>query len=290
MRSRGETSRFDTIRAPREGDHRYVRTADESAPYGRGRNRAPSVVFIHGFSCSSIDWINQLDALSTDHRCIAIDLPGHGQSPIIAEPTIASCAAAIVDELDRLGAGDVVLAGHSLGSRVMGEVYRQSPESVRGIAYVEGSILEADPTTAARDFAARMGAAGFETILDGLYDDFFVETSPRDVSSMIRQRRGAVDPDFHPRLLVDMVDWDAKRGRDVLCSIDVPCLVLQSTTVGPKMERRAITEGDDSALMRLAREQVPDVRIETVEGVGHFPMLEAAERTNEILRRFLSSL
>lgn len=254
---------------------------------GSGDN---ALVFVHGFSCNADDWIPQLDALADRYRCVAVDLPGHGRSSKNARPTVESIAACVIREIERLDLGTVVLFGHSFGSRAIGEIYRQAPHLVRALVYVDGSIQQAASATAARDFERQVEKAGFEKILDALYDDFFVASSPDNVRRMIFSRRAEIDATFHLPLCVDMIAWDAAHGEEVIRSIKVPCLVIQSSSVGANMRRTAIEPGLDTPLMALVREAVPNARIDIVRDVGHFPMLEAPARTNAIIEEFLAGI
>ena len=40
----------------------------------------PTIIFVHGFACSLDDWEEQFTDLSPRFRCVALDLPGHGDS------------------------------------------------------------------------------------------------------------------------------------------------------------------------------------------------------------------
>lgn len=55
----------------------------------------PAIIFIHGFTCSLSDWKEQLPSLSESNRCVAIDLPGHGDSGAAREVSIEALAAAV---------------------------------------------------------------------------------------------------------------------------------------------------------------------------------------------------
>ena len=45
----------------------------------------PTALFVHGVATNAYLWRHVMDALSGQRRCIAIDLPLHGQSPVTAE-------------------------------------------------------------------------------------------------------------------------------------------------------------------------------------------------------------
>ena len=57
------------------------------------------VVFIHGLGACWQTWLENLPHFARDRRCIAMDLPGFGASPMPAEEISIERYAAIVDDL-----------------------------------------------------------------------------------------------------------------------------------------------------------------------------------------------
>lgn len=249
----------------------------------------PAVVFVHGFTCDLTDWDPTIRALSGTHRCIALDLPGHGRSPASSDPGIAAAATAVNATLDRLGLDDVVLVGHSMGCRVVSESHSRAPARVRGIAYIDGSLLDGEPEALVARYADMIEAVGLGTFLDRVYDDFFVPSTPAAVRARVGARRDRIDLDHARRLLLDFVRWDATRCRAVLAGIDLPTLVIQSSAVGPDFERLAIQPGQISPFARAVIDTVPGAVLETVP-CGHFTMLEAPEVTDRLLAGWLGRL
>ena len=79
----------------------------------------PPLLFIHGYSCDSHDWMWQLPYFAARHRVIAVDLRGHGRSSIPAKGFGArDFAGDLAGLVDGLGCGPVVAVGHSLGGVV----------------------------------------------------------------------------------------------------------------------------------------------------------------------------
>jgi pimeloyl-ACP methyl ester carboxylesterase len=75
----------------------------------------PELVFVHGGSQNAHTW--DAVALLLGRPCVAIDLPGHGQSSWRADGTYdprVMCDA-VAEAIDRLSTGPVVLVGMSLG-------------------------------------------------------------------------------------------------------------------------------------------------------------------------------
>ena len=82
----------------------------------RTTGSGPTVLFVHGLDSNVDVWTPVIELLD-DHKCVAIDLPGHGDSPISHDPA-AYEREALLNELDQVFAeldSPVVLVGHSLG-------------------------------------------------------------------------------------------------------------------------------------------------------------------------------
>lgn len=85
-----------------------------------GSETNPPLVLLHGFMGSSQDWAEALKRFSKKYYCIAIDLPGHGQSRDWHwdSCTFASTANSIVEVLDGLNIPHCILVGYSMGGRL----------------------------------------------------------------------------------------------------------------------------------------------------------------------------
>jgi pimeloyl-ACP methyl ester carboxylesterase len=93
--------------------------------FGEGQ----TLVFLHGFLESGTMWSYiPLNELHT--RCVLIDLPGHGQSPLTdtAEiPSIRFMAQQVLEVLKELKITQFTLVGHSLGAYVGLELCQLAP-------------------------------------------------------------------------------------------------------------------------------------------------------------------
>ena len=81
------------------------------------RGAGDPVVFIHGMGTSAQTWERCMDLLDDRFTVIAVDLLGHGSSPVLDDPAEYTRDRAL-DDLDEI-LGDLdrpaVLVGHSLG-------------------------------------------------------------------------------------------------------------------------------------------------------------------------------
>ncbi|XGV94586.1 MAG: 2-succinyl-6-hydroxy-2,4-cyclohexadiene-1-carboxylate synthase [Leptolyngbya sp. BL-A-14] len=86
-----------------------------------GRRERPVVLFLHGFMGDSTDFDAAINRLSDDFCCLAVDLPGHGQTIVDGDATLYTMpqtATAIVTWLEHLHISGCSLVGYSMGGRL----------------------------------------------------------------------------------------------------------------------------------------------------------------------------
>ncbi|MFV8182115.1 alpha/beta fold hydrolase [Streptomyces sp. AF1B] len=120
----------------------------------------PQLVLLHGYARSHTDWDTSAALLTTGHRVLAVDLPGHGNSPDIPSWNIPAVLRHITDTLDALGVPEAVVVGHSLGGLVAVEYARAYPERVRAAVNLDGFWWGADEPGAERVSKGLLAAAG----------------------------------------------------------------------------------------------------------------------------------
>jgi pimeloyl-ACP methyl ester carboxylesterase len=98
-------------------------------------NRAhPTLVFLHGMSVSSWMWTEQVAALKDDYYCVAVDLPGNGESyqtEWVSFPDAAAQVAQVIRDCSRTGTAHLI--GLSLGAYVAMDVLRFHPQVVESV-------------------------------------------------------------------------------------------------------------------------------------------------------------
>jgi len=245
----------------------------------------PTFLFVHGFGCAHDDWTAQVAALSPTHRCLAVDLPGHGASRATDDPSIAALAAAVNRVKVDLAARDVVLVGHSLGAKVVREAYAQSRDDVVGMVFIEGRYYRGD-TPALVDAARRtIDQAGFHAFAERFFADMFLDSDRSDARRNVIARLARFDAAFGRALYLDSIGWDDARGIETLTGIEVPVLVVQSTFVDGG-RRLPLAPGMTTPFMELVTAHVPQATTNVICGCAHFPMFEAPDAVNRALWAF----
>jgi pimeloyl-ACP methyl ester carboxylesterase len=103
----------------------------------------PVIVMLHGIAASSENWNKLVPLLSSEYRCITIDLVGFGKSPKPQwyDYTIEDHLRAIDHTIRKLRLKDsFTLVGHSLGSLIATRYTRDNPGRVSRIIPIPKSI------------------------------------------------------------------------------------------------------------------------------------------------------
>lgn len=113
----------------------------------RSGSGTPALVFIHGLGGTTATWDGVVDLLSSSHLTVAVDLLGHGQSPVPEDPALYTRDAALADLDDVLATidGPAVLVGHSLGGYLSLAHAATRPGAVAGIVVLNTGPGFRDP-------------------------------------------------------------------------------------------------------------------------------------------------
>ena len=98
------------------------------------------MVLLHGWGAFKELWWSTLRALGHDHRCFALDVPGHGASPLGRAASIAGLAEAVAAFCDALGLERIALIGHSMGGSVACELALRRPDLVERLVLVDPAV------------------------------------------------------------------------------------------------------------------------------------------------------
>jgi pimeloyl-ACP methyl ester carboxylesterase len=247
--------------------------------YARSGHGSP-LVLLHGILQDSRAWARQLDALSDEFTVVAWDAPGCGRSSDPPEsfrmPDFARCLAGFVDGLGLPGPH---LLGLSLGGALALQVQRQRPGLARTLVLASAYAGWAG-SLPAEEVAARLGPCLAEAdgppeqVVARWMPTLFPDAAPPELVREI----ATVMSGFHPVGYRAMAHSVAEADlRDGLADIDVPTLLLYG-------------DRDPRAPLRVARDlhdRIPGSTLVVLHGVGHLGNIEAADRFNEEVRRFL---
>ncbi|MFK8022449.1 MAG: alpha/beta fold hydrolase [Ilumatobacter sp.] len=105
------------------------------------------IVFVHGLGMTATTWGACMDALADRYHVVAVDLPGHGESPCPEDPDAFTRDAALADLDEVIDSLDTppVLVGHSLGGYLALAHAATRPDATTGIVVLNTGPGFRDP-------------------------------------------------------------------------------------------------------------------------------------------------
>jgi len=101
----------------------------------------PTIVFLHGTRLTRAEWAVQIEDLSDEFHCLAVDLPGHGTAEAGSDAVMTDAERVVALVEREAHGGRALLVGLSLGGYVATAVAARWPERVSGIA-ISGTTAE----------------------------------------------------------------------------------------------------------------------------------------------------
>ncbi len=157
----------------------------------------PTLVFVHGWSCDSRYFREQLPVFSKDHRVVAIDLAGHGHSgsSTRTDYTMKSFGEDVQAVLNDIGGGPFILIGHSMGGIVIAEAARIDSSRLLGLILID-TVESAEYKFTQEDFN-KMAApfqSDFSSACRAFVQTMLVPATPQALREWITADMAAANP------------------------------------------------------------------------------------------------
>ncbi len=238
----------------------------------------PTLVFVHGWSCSAEFWREQLPTFAKSYRVVTLDLGGHGQSGTDRGVwTIAGLAQDVQAVADELKLKKMVLVGHSMGGPVSLAAAARMPGRVDAVVGVD-TLHNADIEYPVEQVGQMMAAfqADFGGSMKGMFEGMAGATLEPELRDWIVEKAQQTDPDVAVALFADFARISLP---DMLQNANTPIRVINAGP-GP------MTPATEVELNR----RYADYEAVLLDGVGHFLQLEQPERFNTELQLTLDTL
>jgi len=249
-------------------------------PRGPGGRRV-LIVAVNGLGGLEMLWRRFGAALPSDATLRVLDLPGHGERPPVPDYGYAS----LVADVDERTAGlpPFVLLGWSVGAAVAWLFAARHPGRVSHLVLLDPAAPHQSPFRlgAIPDAVHPYTCATVEKALEVMrrIDPTAAED---DIRATHRQNpAGRWEPRFDPAIFPALVVDQRDHGEEMFFELEgiaIPTLLLRG---GRSFLRAEQVEELAAAL--------PDARVDTVPGAGHFMIREQPERVVARIMRFLAS-
>lgn len=264
-----------------------IDTAAGRIAYRQSAGSGPTIVIIHGNSASSRAFAPQLDSpLGAKYRILVPDLPGHGESDDAADPAgiynLPGYAAVLHEVVAKLDAADAVFVGWSLGGHI-------ALEAAPDLAQARGfAIFGAPPIS----FPPAMDQAFLPT--PAMAYTFQPELNEAQAQAYVAAafRRGVTD--LPAEMIADVLRTDGRARGQLAASIRPGGFRDEVAVAAGLKQPLAVLHGAEEQLVNgayfdtLTMPTLWRGQVQVIEGAGHLPQWEQAERFNTLLDAFVA--
>jgi pimeloyl-ACP methyl ester carboxylesterase len=231
----------------------------------------PTLILIHGAGSNSQIFSPQVRFLDRTMNVLALDLPGHGNTPGPGEETISAYAEWVHNILDGSQLGPFFIGGYSMGGAITQEIGRRFPEKIQGlILTATGANLKVNPKI----------LEGLPTRLHETLVWICQRCYPKGTHSKIIEQAVQL-MEQTPAMVTygDFLACDRFNQLEEIKEIKLPTLIL----VG---DQDIMTPLDYS---RYLQTNIPSSQLIVIPGAGHMVILEKFKEVNKVLREFVFS-
>lgn len=258
---------------------------------------AETLVFVHGLGSYLRAWEKNIHELSGSYRCIALDLPGYGQSGASSEGYHPKYFATVLAQLiEKLALKNVILVGHSMGGQIAMHLALDYPELIKKMVLVAPAGLEAFSEAEKMWFKqiytpAFVAAATPEQVQQNYLLNFF--KMPKDAETMIKDRIAQMSTEgfaayceMIPQCVMGMLEQPVLER---LSELKLPVFLLfgkEDRLIPNKFLHPGLTT---EAVAAIGMEKIPNARLHMVSEAGHFVQWEKSAEVNQAISDFVKN-
>lgn len=257
-----------------------------------------TLIFIHGLGSNMGAWVKNIGYLSHSFRCIALDLPGYGQSSSGNFPYSMHYYAQIIKEfIEEFDLKHVTLVGHSMGGQIALTLALMGYDKVKKIVLAAPSGLESFHPfekelikSASNPYFLKSQKA--ENI--GINYDLSFYQLPKEAYFMIQERLDLMKNtqkyedycQLVSRCIAAMLDEPVF---DKLHRIHHPTLILFGANDYLIPNRLFHPTDTPLSIGNHGKQKIAYSQLSILSQCGHFVQFEAAERFNNLVKSFVNS-
>lgn len=242
------------------------------------------LIFLHAFPLNRTMWSQQVDALSSRFRTVAIDLRGHGESDApLWHYTLEQAADDVCALLDHLSIPRAVFVGLSMGGYILFALYRKYAERVVGLVLAD-TRAQADTVEGKQgrfQMAQTVYRQGPSAIADLMLPKLLSPATLESKSEVVYRVRAMIEGNQISGIAGDLMAM-AERPDSVplLEAISCPTQII----VGGLDQATPPSESE------LMAEQIPGARLALIPNAAHLANIEQADAFNQLVCSFASEL
>jgi pimeloyl-ACP methyl ester carboxylesterase len=278
-----------------DGPVHYIDFGGEGSP----------LLMVHGLGGSALNWLAVGPELAKQHRALAIDLVGFGQTPLFRRSaTLGANAHLVHDFIEQVIGEPAILMGNSMGGHIAILEASDHPQSVSALVLVDPAVPGVRilrPQAGMLGVVAALSIPGLaEIVVDRRVRVLGAERLVQRTIAVVAADPTRVDPaliEAHVQLTRERSSLGRQYSRAFLQATRSLGLRMADPRFWTKVRKvqapTLVVHGELDRLIPLAvaRDLVrrrPDWTLEVLEGVGHCPMMETPDLFLRVVNQWLT--
>jgi pimeloyl-ACP methyl ester carboxylesterase len=255
---------------------KYAISSDgQKIHYKESGNRNPTLIFVHGWLGNTEWWAAQQEYFNNMYHIVQMDLAGHGKSDSSRQKWMSEKYADDIKAVaDAVSSQEIILVGHSMSGAYVLEASLKIPK-VKAIILIDTlkNLDESFTEEQAGEVLSQYKKDFKHTVENFLPQFLFAEGTPPAVRERVQHEFLQHEPELAINALWPLYKTDFKM---VAKQIQVPVIAINSDASPTHLENN--------------RKYLNSYDYVTIEGVGHYPMLEKPDEFNTILGGVIKKL
>lgn len=239
-----------------------------------------TLLFVHGWAIDQTYWSGQMEEFCPEYHVVTMDLPGHGESGKNRDGwAVEDYASDVRAVMDQLHLENVILIGHSMGGNIILEAALNNDKVLAlvgvddfkavGVAYTD------DMKARIADFINQLRTHFDATAVAYARRNLFQPSTDSAVVQRVLQNVQEVDSVVSTKTMAGVFEY-APKAAARLSLLGKPLYLINSSA----------TPTDSAGL----RSTGVTFRVLDVGPTGHYPMVEAPQRFDRLLRQVLQDI
>ncbi|MBB6331839.1 pimeloyl-ACP methyl ester carboxylesterase [Chryseobacterium sediminis] len=234
-----------------------------------------TLIFVHGWLGNAEWWADQQESFKNKFHIIQIDLAGHGKSDTSRQEWSSTRYADDIKAVaDAAGSQKIILVGHSMSGAYVLETSLKIPQ-VKALILIDTlKNLDEFYTAEQTEEVLSLYKSDFKHTVENLLPQYlFAKQTPHEVKARLQHEFLQNEPELAINALRPLYKTDF---RTIAKQVQVPVIAINSDASPTDLEAN--------------RQYLKNYDYVTIEGVGHYPMLEKPDEFNTILDGVIKKL
>ena len=256
---------------------------DGSRAFFEEEGQGPILICLHGLGGGGYFFSDLAQALRSEYRTIAFDMPGLGQNASLVDRfSIEDCVTFLIDLVDEQCDDPICLLGHSMGTIIALKAYAERSKRFAGMIFLGGlpqpvSAIQEKLADRNEILATKRLSDISREAMTGIFSKR-TRAEKQHLVAMYRQMFEQNDLDRYRQSINALINASAE---EVVGSLELPCLAVTGAE-----DLYASPEDVELFMKRISSPS----EMQVFEESGHMVFFEEPERLEASVRRFLAGI